>query len=61
MTKSQFKTKLEKLNQNLVASTTREEHTIADIAINKLVDGYVGKNKNNDLTEANAIALVMAG
>lgn len=61
MTKQQFKVKLEKLNKNLMASTTREEHAIADRAINNLVDSYAGNNKNNDLAEANAIALVMAG
>ena len=61
MTISQFNAKLSKLNQNLMASTTREEHAVADRAINNLVDGYVGKNKNNNLADANAIALAMSG
>ena len=61
MITSAFQEKLNILNKNLMAAKTREEHDLADRAINNLVDTYCPKINNSDLNEANAMALVVAG
>jgi hypothetical protein len=61
MTKLQFNSKLKALNINLSKAVTRNDQSLADTAINNLVDSYVNKTNCTINAEANEIALMVAG
>ena len=52
MTESEFNTELAALNVELMACTTREEHSLVDHKINVLVDSYRTPVNNTEALEA---------